>query len=581
MSDSAAGQASPMEEADVLRRRLDILHRGDLVLNRTEELGLLLRRFLELIMEAAQVESGTLYLVEAEREQLVFAVVRGPAGVISAFEGRRMPLGQGIAGKCAVRGTPIWVPVVEHSRDWARDLAEGSGYRPNNVLCLPLKAQGRVIGVVQLFDHPVEHPYTQADLDFLGVLVNDLALKMENARLLDTTREMVDRLRALLDVGVRLGATLDRTELLALILEWVRRLLSAEATSIFELDEETGELFLCDTTRPPPGEDKEVRVPPGQGIAGWVAQHGKTVLVPDVQKDPRWHAKVDEVTSFFTRSMICTPLVVQEQLPGQEGLFRPRVIGVAQALNKEGDQPFSAEDQEIFEGLARQAALAIERERLYREMNELFISTFMALAEAMEAKDAYTRGHTRRVTELSEVIAEEMELSAGEVLEVRRAAMLHDIGKIGLPDKILQDDKPISDQDWQEIREHPHKGWRILEPFFHLRPSYHLRGVIRGVAEHHERYDGTGYPQGLRGEEISVAGRIIAVADTFDAMTSNRPYRQCLSVQAAVQEIRENAGRQFDPAVVDAFLHAWEKGAVVPPGTQPAAEGRSAPETTI
>ncbi len=546
------------EDVAALRRRLEILHRADLILSRAEDGRFLQREFLALMMEAAQVRSGTLYLLDAERNELVFAVVRGPAGVAQALEGRRMPADWGIAGRCAQQGRPIWVPAVEQSRDWARDLAERSGYCPKNVLCLPLKAQERVIGVVQLFDRPADHPFNPADLDFLSILVNDLALKLENARLLGTSREMVERLRALLDVGVELGSALDRERLLVLILERVCQLLQTEAASIFELDEASGDLVLCATTRPAPVEAGEIRVPLGQGIAGWVAREGRTEVVPDVNRDPRFYALVGEKTGFVTRSILCTPLGIQEQVPGQEGVFRRRVIGVAQALNKRGGD-FTRSDIEIFEGLARQAAIAMERVRLYREINELFSSAIVALAEAMEAKDPYTRGHTRRVTDFSVAIAEELGLSPEKVLQVRTAAMLHDIGKIGMPDAILQKPGRVDEIERKVIQRHPQEGERIL------RPLQHLHEIIPGVAEHHERYDGTGYPRRLRGEEISLYGRIIAVADVFDALTSERCYRGALPVDVALEEMRTQAGRAFDPRVLEAFLRAWEKGRIVLP----------------
>jgi HD-GYP domain-containing protein (c-di-GMP phosphodiesterase class II) len=549
------GAAAALEERAALLRRLEVLHRADLILQRTADRDLMLQQFLDLMMESAQASSGTLYLVDQEREELVFAVVRGPAGVSSALQGWRMPIGQGIVGKSVQRGALIWVPVVEYSRDWAQELSERSGYRPQNVLCLPLKVKDRVIGVVQLFDHPSEHPYEQAELDFLSVLVNDLALKMDNANLLDASRRLVARMRALLEVGVELGATLERDRLLNLIMERVCELLSAEAASVFELDEETGDMVLCATTMTVAGELPDIRVPPGEGIAGWVAQHGETILVPDVDQDPRYYAQASRTTGYVTRSILCTPLVVQEQVPGQVSFHR-RVIGVAQALNKQKDEPFTSDDIEVFEGLARQAAIAMERTRLYRDINGMFVDIIKALTETIEAKDPYTKGHTGRVTDVSVVIAREMGLSPDEVFKISLSALLHDIGKIGMPDAILRKPSQVTEAELRVIREHPERGERIL------RPLRHLRDIIAGVADHHEQYDGSGYPHGLKGDGISLAGRVIAVADTFDAMTSDRPYRQGMPAGVVVEEVRQQAGRQFDPRVVAAFLWAWEKGLI-------------------
>lgn len=548
-----------MEDLNSPLRRLDMLHRADLLLHGTEDPDLLLEQFLGLIMEAAEAGSGTLYLVDAEQKELLFAVVRGPAGVAPALQGQRMPVERGIVGRCVRSGETIWVPDVEHSPEWARDLAHRSGYRPHNVLCLPLKVQDRVIGVVQLFDHPDTRPYTYAELEFLGVLVNDLALKIENARLLEASRQMVARLQALLDVGLELGTTLDRDRLLTVILDRVCQLLEAEAASIFEREEDTGDLVLTATTSTQSLRPGAVRVPHGQGIAGWAAEHGETVLVPDVRSDPRFYARADEVTRFVTRSILCTPLVLQEVVPGQPGAFCRRVIGVAQALNKRNGGAFTAADIEIFEGLARQAALAMERARLYQEINNVIVT----LTEALEAKDPYTQGHTRRVTEISMAIAEEMNLPPDEIARIRTAALLHDIGKIGMPDAVLQKPGLCSDSEREVIRLHPQRGERILQP---LR---HLRDILPGVVEHHERYDGRGYPRGLRGEEISLAGRIIAVADTFDAMTSTRPYRRAMPLDVVLAELRAQAGGQFDPQVVAAFFRAWDRGTIARPAAAP------------
>ncbi len=540
-----------------LQRRLALIHRADLIMRETPDLSQMYRRFLELMLEAAEASAGTLYLVDEETGELVFEVVLGPAGVEQSLQGHRMPIGQGIVGHAARRGEPIWIPEIEHSRHWARDLAERSGYHPHNVLCLPLKVQERVIGVVQLFDHPAERPYAQADIDFLGVMVNDLALKVENAHLLNTSRQMVERLRALLEVSLELGATFDRDQLLHLILARMRQLVRAEAATIFELDETSGELVVSAATSIPAEKLGQIRVPPGRGIAGWVARHGETVLVTDVRNDPRFYPQVEEQTDLVTRSILCSPLVVQEQVPGEERVFRRRIVGVVQVLNKKEPGSFTSTDLEILEGLAGQAAVAIERNRLYRQISDMFTSAVMTLTEAMEAKDPYTEGHTRRVTTTSVAIARELGLGEAEVARIRTAALLHDIGKIGMPDAILNKMGRVTEEEMEIIRRHPLDGERIL------RPLHHLREAIRGIAEHHERYDGTGYPQGLRGEEISLDGRIIAVADTFDAITSTRSYRRAMSPERAIAELQKNAGRQFDPQVVEAFLRAWEKGQVI------------------
>jgi HD-GYP domain-containing protein (c-di-GMP phosphodiesterase class II) len=253
--------------------------------------------------------------------------------------------------------------------------------------------------------------------------------------------------------------------------------------------------------------------------------------------------------------MVCTRLETQEQIPGQEGAFRRKIIGVAQVINKlEG--AFTPADVEIFEGLARQAAIAIDRDRLYQYISEVLAQVLAVMSKMIEAKDPYTEGHTQRVTTTSVAIAEEMARSETEVMRIRRAAQLHDIGKIWLDDSILHKKGRVSEREMAEIRRHPELGKTVLSPL------YPFQQVIRGIAEHHESYDGKGYPAGLKGEEICLDARIIAVADTFDAMTSTRSYREALPTGVALEELQKKAGHQFDPRVVEAFLRAWEKGLV-------------------
>lgn len=176
-----------------------------------------------------------------------------------------------------------------------------------------------------------------------------------------------------------------------------------------------------------------------------------------------------------------------------------------------------------------------------------------SLAQALEARDTYTKGHSERVTRYAVAIAKEMELDARTQKVIYYAGMLHDIGKIGISDAILQKRVKLSDEEWETIRNHPMFGDNILGPIKFLNDAQKV------VLRHHERYDGSGYPGHLKGEEIPLEARIVAVADSFDAMTSDRPYRKALSRDVAVAEIRSASGGQFDPRVVEAFLAIVEE----------------------
>jgi putative nucleotidyltransferase with HDIG domain len=195
--------------------------------------------------------------------------------------------------------------------------------------------------------------------------------------------------------------------------------------------------------------------------------------------------------------------------------------------------------------------VAIRNASLYREQEETYINTVQALVSAIEASDAYTRGHSERVTRYSMSLGRHMELSEQSMKNLERAAALHDIGKIGIDINILHKRDKLTPADIEVLKQHPLIGVRILDPI------HFLEEVRRIIEQHHERYDGLGYPQGLSTEEWLLEAKILAVCDAFDAMTSDRPYRNALSVEIALQELRVQSGRQFDPTVAAAFIDMY------------------------
>jgi HAMP domain-containing protein len=199
-----------------------------------------------------------------------------------------------------------------------------------------------------------------------------------------------------------------------------------------------------------------------------------------------------------------------------------------------------------------------EVERRAQENKELFINSIRALAQAIDAKDPYTRGHSERVAAYSEKIAVEMGLPADEVEKAKLSGLLHDVGKIGVDDRIIRKPTALTEEEFELMKTHPVKGAAIMSAI----PQ--LADVIPGMKYHHEKWQGGGYPQGLKGEEIPLQARIVTVADTFDAMTTTRPYQKAMEIQFVVDRIRQFAPSRFDPRVVAAFVSGWEKGNIVP-----------------
>jgi HD-GYP domain-containing protein (c-di-GMP phosphodiesterase class II) len=198
--------------------------------------------------------------------------------------------------------------------------------------------------------------------------------------------------------------------------------------------------------------------------------------------------------------------------------------------------------------------MVINLNSAYTEIEEGYLQAVQSLAMAVEAKDRYTKGHCDRVVFYSTVIAQHMDIAENEIVELQLASQLHDVGKIGVPEALLNKPGKLSPEEMRYIQKHPLIGYQIL------RPAKFLRGVAKLVLEHHERFDGKGYPKGKKGEEISLAGRILCLADTFDALTSDRPYRRGMPLDKSISIILENKGSQFDPQLVDLFCSLINEG---------------------
>jgi HD-GYP domain-containing protein (c-di-GMP phosphodiesterase class II) len=388
--------------------------------------------------------------------------------------------------------------------------------------------------------------FVTEDLVHLEGLASQMGVVVENARLFAQHGEEIRRLEALTSASSVVNSTLDLKQLLKVVMELAARTLRAEASSILLKDAATGDLLFDIATGTAADQVKTLRIPRGQGIAGYVAESGQSLLVPDCSKDVRFFKAADDKTHFVTRNMIAVPLVA-----------RGETIGVVEVINRLGGGTFTPDDQILLQALAHQSAIAIQNAQLFLDLQESFVSTVRALAQAVDAKDSYTAGHSTRVTDYSVIIAEELGLGPDDQRRVRLASLLHDVGKIGIRDSVLGKAGALTDEEFLVMKSHPSVGAAILKPVFQLAE------VVPGVLHHHERFDGRGYPQGLKADEIPLMGRIIGVADAFDAMTSDRVYRPRLSDEIAIAELRKHSGTQFDSKVVKAFLAAFDKGLIV------------------
>lgn len=365
-----------------------------------------------------------------------------------------------------------------------------------------------------------------------GLLAQLLAyhaeLELERKELGSETLHKYKEITLLYDMADRIPACMEPREIGGLLIEQLRQVIRFSTVTVLLLNRESGLLEVIASE----GDDIE----PGTaleptGIMAGVWRSGKGEIVNDVRRDPRFVSLGTPISS-----LMCAPLKSKDTMTG---LVR---LTSAEPVN------YAAEDLKLFTTLAAQAAVQIENAALYRQLKDTFYTMVYTLAETIEKRDPYTGNHTKRVMEYSLALGRTLGLSEQELQRLELAAVLHDIGKIGVPDTVLLKKGPLDDDEFRQIKMHTIYGEEILCRI----PQ--LSGIIPGVRHHHERFDGRGYPDGLKGDDIDIMARIIAVADTFDAMTTDRPYRRGFPFEEAFEELRKNAGSQFDPAVVEAFF---------------------------
>ncbi len=248
---------------------------------------------------------------------------------------------------------------------------------------------------------------------------------------------------------------------------------------------------------------------------------------------------------FVAPSLICSPLMI-----------RDKTFGVLSIRKKKDRGPFAQKDLNYLVSLCKRASLNLENKMLYESLYVNVLDTFKALIASIQVRDQYTEDHSLRVTKLAVRLAREMGCSSGEIESMKIAGSLHDLGKVAIPDNVLLKPDRLTNEEYEIIKQHPDTGERILKPVAIFERE---RTIIR---HHHERWDGRGYPAGLSGEDIPLLARILAMTDTFDAITNNRPYRQAQSVETAIEEIKNNRGTQFDPLVTDHFLIILKKSII-------------------
>ena len=346
------------------------------------------------------------------------------------------------------------------------------------------------------------------------------------------------QLNALDKISSELTRTTDLDVLLNKIIKYAAMIVKAEAASILLLDKEKQELYFKASLGKKSQEIKKYKVKVGEGIAGWVAEKGKSLIVDDVAKDTRWAKKIDTSTKFQTKSLICVPLILNKE-----------IMGVMEVINKKGKECFDKQDEEILNSFANQAVIALRNANIIEDLNNYFIHATEILIQSMENEALAPKGHFMRLARLSTQIGVKLGIRGKEYNNLYYASLLHDIGKIKVSRKI---DISFKAKDnfrlvQNEISLHPIVGANMFKQI-NL-----FKDIVPIVKHHHENYDGTGYPDGLSGEKIPLASRIISVVEDYAKIFYNEYIVDSYEKNEALDKFFSFTGTRYDPKVINAL----------------------------
>ncbi|RMF84826.1 MAG: GAF domain-containing protein [Nitrospinota bacterium] len=490
-----------------------------------------------------------LHLLKAEGAALVMqkpgsgeAVIELAGGKWSCWTGKRLAVGEGISGHVIATGQAYVHHNVYEDPHFTYDGPNGC----RAVACVPLVEHNQTIGALWVGR---KTPITPDEVHLLTTIGNVAANALHRATLYEQTQQRLQRLNALRNIDMAITASLDLRVTLNVFLDQLTAQLHLDAADILLLDPHTQTLEHATGRGFQSRNSLPSRLRLGEGTAGQAALERRTIFIPDLQigPDPLLQ-KIAAQESFV--SYYAVPLLAKGQIKGVMEIFHRTLL-----------EP-EPEWLNFLEALSAQAAIAIDNATLFDELQrsnlELVLaydSTLEGWSRALDLRDQETEGHTQRVTDLTIHLARAMGINNGELIHIRRGALLHDIGKMGIPDHILRKPGPLSAEEWKIMRQHPVYAYEMLSPIPYLRPALDIPHY------HHEKWDGSGYPRGLKGEDIPFAARIFAVADVWDALRSDRPYRKAWSEEEACTYIRSLSGIHFDPQVVEIFLTAeiWRR----------------------
>ena len=440
-------------------------------------------------------------------------------------------VGRGVTGRVAETGEPLLIHDAG-SYEFAEQI-EGTADIAESLLAVPLTFGSRVIGVIVISKLGLDQ-FDEDDLRVLEVLAGHASVALENARLYEAQRREAESATALLEFARDVAEADGIAEVAERVVQGSARILSSPSASLWLQKAASGDLERL-AAHPHAGRDTIVRevVVPAEHLGPWITRAEPYFI------DAADYAAIASPPENTDGRFAIAPFTVDGRWGVIAAAIPPKTL-------------FADRELELLGGLAQQTKLALQSAESYETLERTFVSTVEALANALEANDEYTSTHARWITDLALKVGVELGLDAKALKGLELGALFHDIGKIGIPSAILLNPGPLTPEERAVVETHPLLGERILEPIAQL------ADVGRIVRSCHERFDGTGYPDHLAGDRIPIESRIIFVCDAFHAMTTDRPYRRAMSTEVAIARLREGAGRQFDPLVVETCLRVLQ-----------------------
>jgi HD-GYP domain-containing protein (c-di-GMP phosphodiesterase class II)/putative methionine-R-sulfoxide reductase with GAF domain len=513
---------------------------GTLIASISLDLATLAQTIVSIVVSDFQHANCALWLLDDETKELKRLALAG------SFSGQmrlnKLYLhGSGIIPRTVRTGQISNGPNVLEDRDYKVGWLEA-----RSELCVPLEVNGRVIGALDL-QSAKPAAFDSSDERLMFMFASRAGLMLEHARLLEQTERRLQRLTALRAIEMAIASSLELSVTLNVLLEQITAQLKVDAAAILLLDSHlqtleyaAGRGFLGHGI-----ERAYLRI--GEDYAGRAVLERTLIGVADLNEPGAAPERPERIAGERFVTYYAVPLLAKGQVKGVLELY----------YRKRFDA--DAEWPDFLETLGRQAAVAIDDASMFTQLQSSYTDLIVAYdtsievwSRALDLREKEPSGHAQRLTDLSLRLAREMGVDESLLPHIYRGALLHDIGQLSIPDSILLKPGPLTEEEWEIMREHPRRAYEMLFPVVYLHPALNIPYC------HHERWDGSGYPRGLKGEEIPIEARIFAVVDTWDALCTNRPQRPAWSEKDALRYIREQAGKQFDPAVVEAFLRVIE-----------------------